>query len=657
MKQNRISLLALVITTTVMTACSPAQLQRSGTATPMPTDLSARQIREVKPTASQTPTPTPRPTATATSTPAPLTAAEIFDRISPSVVFVDTPAGTGSGVLLEGNYIVTNAHVVWPYRAVRIVLADGTEHTDVPVLNWDLLADLAIAGPLETSVDPVPLVDGEALIIGSPVYLIGYPGEVEKFPRPTISGGVISRRRESTALGLTYFQTDAQIAGGQSGGVLVSEMGEVIGISGRSFTEVSFGLAASAADLQPRIAALIAGEDVAGLGERRIPVDGGQPEQTFELASYWDSRVYVVREPIGTNVEVSVESAHDAAVDIINVNGNRVLSLDDGVTGFESGSMSTQLEAPYFVRIGQLTDGSADFRVRSNHPLIPFDDPDDGDHLRIGDGVRAALDYPGDLDYFVIDLEAGETVHLLVASSAIDPVVAIDYEGAKDEQVIGDDDSGGGVFGLDAELTYRAPHDDRYRIAVLDPTGTAVGGYMLSLDRPGADSPTPSAPLPTPTAIVSDLGPMALYASQRYPFAIQYPADWNDLGTQPNMGVVANYGSGDTVLSLAEEDLEAIGLGGIALSHYTDLVVSTMKAVMPDLSVIARRPFDTAEGVHTIVIEFTGLGGTYRGFRLVYAHEGKIGFSATYVFPSREYQRIKALANYTFSTFQITARP
>lgn len=80
---------------------------------------------------------------------------------------------------------------------------------------------------------------------------------------------------------MTYFQTDATIAGGQSGGVLVSKTGEVIGISGFSFTEGDFGLVASAADVLPRLQKLIDDEDIAGLGERWVPLEGGRQEYDF----------------------------------------------------------------------------------------------------------------------------------------------------------------------------------------------------------------------------------------------------------------------------------------------------------------------------------------------------------------------------------------
>jgi S1-C subfamily serine protease len=633
--------------------CAPAQPQLDTAATQTAAALSASATP--RPTATLVPTRTPRPTATASPTPARLTAAEIFETISPSVVFVDTPAGTGSGVLIAGGYIVTNAHVVWPYTRVRIAFADGTEHTDVPVHNLDLLGDLAILGPLEAAGEPLPFVNGESLAVGSAVYLIGYPGEVEKFPRPTIASGVISRLREAEALGLTYFQTDAQVAGGQSGGVLVSEMGDVIGISGVAFTEVSFGLVASAADLLPRIDQLIAGDDITRLGDRGLGLDGGLLEHSFGLAGYWDARVYVIREPAGTELEVTVESENDAVLQVLDVYGNQVLSLDESATGFEGGSVRLDLETPYFVLVTQLMEGPGEFRIRSNRPLIAYSDTDDGRRLKLDNPLWGSLDFPGDVDYFVIDLEAGEAIYLQAASSMIDPYLAVDYEGAGDDQIISDDDSGGGVFGLDAELTYLAPHAGRYQVVVVGATGMAIGGYGLSLQRPGASAPTASVPLLTPTPIDSPLGPMALYTSQRYPFAIEYPAGWVNAGAQPELGVVANYSTEDALLSLTEEDLAAIGLSGTTVSEYAELVISTLRAYTADFSLISRSPATTPDGLDVIVLEYTFLGGTYRAARLIYVHDDRVGFGATYVVTAQDYQQLKPIFDYSFTTFHNSA--
>ena len=197
--------------------------------------------------------------------------------------------------------MVTNFHVVWPYEIVWIVLPGGME-LRTPVVGWDPMADLAVLGPVNVSVPPAKLGNGEGMAPGSELLLIGYPAEIEHFPEPTITRGILSRLREWERPGMTYFQTDADIAKGQSGGALVNSRGEVIGISGFSFGEAQFSLAASAADIAPIVEKLIQGESSSGLGDRRLPEGNGRLKLDLDLRNYWDSRTFVLDWSGGNNV-------------------------------------------------------------------------------------------------------------------------------------------------------------------------------------------------------------------------------------------------------------------------------------------------------------------------------------------------------------------
>ena len=116
--------------------------------------------------------------------------------------------------------------------------------------------------------------------------------------------------------------------------------------------------------------------------------------------------------------------------------------------------------------------------VEGDAPLTPLDDPDDGIILDLPGRQAGVIDYPYDLDYYLLPLSAGDVVRVLVDSTQIDPVVRIDFYGSPDAAE--DDDSGGGLFGLNAELVYRAEEDRTYRIAIHDPTGD-TGGYTVTL--------------------------------------------------------------------------------------------------------------------------------------------------------------------------------
>ena len=397
---------------------------------------------------------------------------------------------------------MTDADVVWPFEEVRVVFPDGSEHLGAPVLVWDLLGDLAVIGPVDTAIDPMVLGDGEALKSGSPVFLIGYPVGAGQFPQPAISRGLISRLSEWGPVGMTYFQVGISAAGGLSGGVLASEDGEVIGFAGLFLSEAQAGLVASLADVPPRVQRLIGGEGVAGLGDRRMPLEGGQLEHGFMLLHDWDVRMFLINEPPGTDISIEVESENDSGFSIVNAVPGSVIDLgaafgdsandfvvvDDTVTGVESGTLTTELGAPYFVIAGQNSKDPGHFQVRSDHNLIPYHDVDDGMEISVGQTLLGSMDHPVDSDYFVMDLKAGDMVDILVDSLNFDPQVAVTFPGASIEVEFGDDDSGGGLSGLNAKLTYRAPHSGSYFIVVSDATLREVGGYVLTLSQapPGA---------------------------------------------------------------------------------------------------------------------------------------------------------------------------
>ena len=218
---------------------------------------------------------------------APPTPGEIFQQVSPSIPYIETPTGTGSGILVKQSgkqYVITNSHVVWPYQEAFVYFPDGTELYDVPLVDWDLLADVAVLGPVDVDVAPVNLLQRTSVEVGDVAYLIGYPYEDELYPVPTLAQGIISRLRRWDLTGLSYVQTDAATAPGQSGGILVAADGNIVGISTYIFDDQgAFTLALSSGDLRRRIFQILRGYDADQLGDRRSLLDDTDDRKTVLL--------------------------------------------------------------------------------------------------------------------------------------------------------------------------------------------------------------------------------------------------------------------------------------------------------------------------------------------------------------------------------------
>ena len=414
-------------------------------------------------------------TSTSAATTEQVSSARIFEMVSPAIAYIETAAGHGSGVLVEGGYVVTNAHVVWPFNAAIVVFPDGSDYWDVPVVGWDLLVDLAVLGPIPTSLEPLPMLDGENVAIGSEMYLIGYPAEVEAYPQTTMTRGILSRLREWEPVGITYFQTDAAITGGQSGGALVSDTGAVVGISGfRAFGE--FGLAASSADLLPRVRQLIAGRDPSGLGERQFDMEGGSLRHRLTPSNYGNA--YIINEPPGTAIEIEFGGGIDVRFQIVDSYGNTHAEAETNSYSFVTRNYGPLFLIPFRV--------SEEITLAASHRLVQFDDPDRGKEIQVGQILHGNIDFPNDIDYFFLDLERNETVEIVVRSILADARLDMwSYQGDTLEVRVRDERSGGGLFGLDPRIVFQAPHTGEYVLAVTNvhPSSQAPAGYVISVEQ------------------------------------------------------------------------------------------------------------------------------------------------------------------------------
>lgn len=112
--------------------------------------------------------------------------------------------------------------------------------------------DIAVLKMDKTNLPTVTLGDDTQLRTGDRVYAMGYPAVAtlsealniaQAIQEPTLTQGMLSAKKEMAG-GWSILQTDAAIHGGNSGGPLFNEAGEVIGVNTFGMTDYDGGLAA-----------------------------------------------------------------------------------------------------------------------------------------------------------------------------------------------------------------------------------------------------------------------------------------------------------------------------------------------------------------------------------------------------------------------------
>ena len=149
----------------------------------------------------------------------------------------------GSGVVIsQEGHALTAAHVVAGIDEVIVVLNSGLE-LSAHVLRRDEAQDVALIKLPGKGHSCVPAALGVTPRIGEAVFAVGSPsGEEYSF---SVTRGIVSGLREFE--GASYIQTDASLNPGNSGGPLLNENAEVIGIvswkvSGIAYEGMSFGV-------------------------------------------------------------------------------------------------------------------------------------------------------------------------------------------------------------------------------------------------------------------------------------------------------------------------------------------------------------------------------------------------------------------------------
>ncbi len=145
---------------------------------------------------------------------------------------------TGSGVIISGDgYIVTNNHVIDNAAEIEITTNDNRSFT-AKLVGADPATDLALLKVEQTELPSIILGDSDNLQVGEWVLAVGNPFNLTS----TVTAGIVSAKaRNINILGYdpsqeafpleSFIQTDAAVNPGNSGGALVNNRGELVGIN------------------------------------------------------------------------------------------------------------------------------------------------------------------------------------------------------------------------------------------------------------------------------------------------------------------------------------------------------------------------------------------------------------------------------------------
>ncbi len=163
--------------------------------------------------------------------------------------------GFGSGVILtDDGYIVTNNHVVEDAEKIKVILNDNREF-EARLIGTDPSTDIALLKIDAEDLEYLTFGNSDNLKLGEWVLAVGNPFNLTS----TVTAGIISARGRNLRMNQdrmaieSYLQTDAAVNPGNSGGALVNQRGELVGINSAiasrtgSYTGYSFAVPATIA--------------------------------------------------------------------------------------------------------------------------------------------------------------------------------------------------------------------------------------------------------------------------------------------------------------------------------------------------------------------------------------------------------------------------
>ena len=403
-------------------------------------------------------------------------AATIFSIVRPSLALVQTDQGVATGLATRTGEVFVGASAIAGATTITVTFSNGRVAEDVAVTQIDYVADLAVLGPVgggATSGLPlVSLGDGEALPIGSPVYIVGF-SRAGLAADASLSAGLLSRRAEWAAPELTLISSDASIADDQVGLVLVDQLGSVIGIAPPSLAVR--GLFVSAADIARKL-------PFASPEERAMTVMGPDDDVLLLTISAFPgerSLVFVTEPDPESGLTLTINGDQPGAVAVTDLSSQIVATraIAAGVETVLLAELTTR--GPYSVWVTTEAEASARYTIESRPTGLVGPDLDDR-RWEAGVASSAGVINPAaDRDTIMLDVRRGDVYEVRVESLTVD--VYLFASGAGVDAT--DDDGIGGLSGTDAGLRIEPTESGQVELVVGAIEGSGVGGYMISIEQ------------------------------------------------------------------------------------------------------------------------------------------------------------------------------
>ena len=266
----------------------------------------------------------------------PLSFQEIYQQVSPSVVSITAllPMGSsqGTGVVMTADgYIITNAHVIEGAFRADVSLEDGRSF-QAKLVGSDKITDLAVLKVEGSGLPTAVFGDSDLMEVGDTVVAIGNPMGEEL--RGTMTDGILSaidRDMEVEGDWMTLLQTTAALNTGNSGGALVNDKGQVIGITNMKLVDRSFdgatieglGFAIPTATVKPVVDALIAQGYVSGRPTLGVTVRWLYPQEMEQFRV--DHGLLVIQLEPGSDAAGKLETGDI----LLSANGTALSTSDD----------------------------------------------------------------------------------------------------------------------------------------------------------------------------------------------------------------------------------------------------------------------------------------------------------------------------------------